>query len=187
LSIGWGNIRPVGKPFNGYGAGMSEEKREQLLNKVQPVSVGVSAMKRCSRIVSSMIVAEDELRDYGYHKILNRPSLTPTGMPEFSPAEFNRVLDEFLAYVNDLIMKYMQKDFPTLPIKTVSVMHGQRYVRLVESDGGGGRSCWGFVDKTNGNILKAAGWNAPAKHARGSIFDKSTWRNMGPYGPAYLR
>jgi hypothetical protein len=27
----------------------------------------------------------------------------------------------------------------------------------------------GFIDLTNGDILKADGWKAPAKHARGNI------------------
>jgi hypothetical protein len=40
----------------------------------------------------------------------------------------------------------------------------------------------------NGDVLKAASWRAPAKHARGNIFDEyDGLRNMNEYGPAYLR
>jgi len=47
---------------------------------------------------------------------------------------------------------------------------GQRYIRLVKTHGGQ-QSAYGFVDRTNGDILKAAGWKAPAKNfARGNIF-----------------
>lgn len=128
-------------------------------------------MDRFSRIVANIVVAD-----------------LPVAAPAPSPAEFDRALNEFLAYVNDMIVKYMQKSFPTLSPGSVSVMHGQRYVRLVKSDSdGGSRSAYGFVDKRNGDILMAAGWSAPAKHARGSIFRPETWKNAGPYGMAYLR
>jgi hypothetical protein len=60
---------------------------------------------------------------------------------------------------------------------------GTRYVKVIR---GTGVHC--FVDKRNGDILKAASWKTPAKHARGNIFDSKNglgW--MGEYGPAYLR
>jgi hypothetical protein len=50
------------------------------------------------------------------------------------------------------------------------------------------RSAWAFVDKTTGDVLKAASWKKPAKHARGNIFDEwNGLKSVGPYGPAYLR
>ena len=36
------------------------------------------------------------------------------------------------------------------------------------------RSAFAFVDKKTGDVLKPASWSAPAKHARGNIFDEST-------------
>ena len=65
--------------------------------------------------------------------------------------------------------------------------NGQRYVRVIRT-GPGSRSVHCFVDKSNGDVLKAASWKAPAKHARGNVFDEKNglgW--MGEYGPAYLR
>ena len=58
-----------------------------------------------------------------------------------------------------------------------------------------GSSVWGFVAKTDGmlkgipyfvgDVFKAAGWAAPAKHVRGSIFDStSDWYQWT--GPNYL-
>ena len=65
--------------------------------------------------------------------------------------------------------------------------NGRRYKRIVRADAGS-RSVHCFVDTTNGNVLKAAGWKAPAKHARGNIFDDQNGLGMmGEYGPAYLR
>ena len=60
---------------------------------------------------------------------------------------------------------------------------GKRYIRITCD-----RSVHAFVDKTNGDVLKPASWKAPAKHARGNIFDaKNGLGSMGPFGPAYLR
>ena len=72
----------------------------------------------------------------------------------------------------------------------VSVMFGRKYARLVLSstNGGTSRSVHCFVDMTNGDVLKSASWKAPAKHARGNIYNSD--QGMGcvnQYGAAYLR
>ena len=64
---------------------------------------------------------------------------------------------------------------------------GNRYAKLIKSYGGQNRSSYGFIDLTNGDLLKAASWNAPAKHARGNIFAPDPLAGCGPYGLAYLR
>lgn len=78
---------------------------------------------------------------------------------------------------------YFTKNFPTLQPSPWRADHGKRYIRVVSGDG---VHC--FVDKTNGDVLKADGWKRPAKHARGNIFDENNGLGLiGPYGPAYLR
>lgn len=65
---------------------------------------------------------------------------------------------------------------------------GQRFIRIAVAERGQNRSVWCFVDTTNGDVLKPAGWKKPAKHARGNIFDE--WNGLKQctgYGPAYLR
>jgi hypothetical protein len=54
-----------------------------------------------------------------------------------------------------------------------TVENGSKFTRIVENktDFGGGKSVYCFIDRSNGDILKAAGWKAPAKGARGSIFN----------------
>ena len=67
---------------------------------------------------------------------------------------------------------------------------GKNYIKITMSNGG---SVWGFIVNTDtdkkfrkGDILKAAGWNAPARNAaRGNIIDGGysiCWT-----GPHYLR
>ena len=68
---------------------------------------------------------------------------------------------------------------------------GRKFVKVVN-----GTSVWGFVAKVDGvhkglpmlkgDILKAAGWRAPAKHSRGSIFDSEMHKSFSWTGPNYL-
>ena len=101
--------------------------------------------------------------------------------------DFNAALDKFLEHCRKVLSDYMEKTYPTLPKEELKTQEGQRYVKVVKTDGVSTRSAWAFVDKTNGDVLKAASWGVPAKHARASIYDPSTWKNVGPYGPAYMR
>ena len=58
----------------------------------------------------------------------------------------------------------------------VRFTEGRKYIKILQ-----GNSVWGFVAKTDGvlkgipylegDVFKAAGWAAPAKHVRGSIYD----------------
>jgi len=68
---------------------------------------------------------------------------------------------------------------------------GKRYIRLVLShnDDGSGRYVHAFVDIATGDLLKAAGWKAPAKGARGNLLDDESFAAVlakaDPYG-SYL-
>ena len=72
--------------------------------------------------------------------------------------------------------------------ETTKVKYGQKYVKIIRDN-----SVWGFIVNTDndkvfkkGDILKAAGWNAPARNAaRGNIFDDDYYINWT--GPLYLR
>tara|TARA_B100001094_G_scaffold287516_1_gene303131 strand:- start:4154 stop:4540 length:387 start_codon:yes stop_codon:yes gene_type:complete len=68
---------------------------------------------------------------------------------------------------------------------------GRKFIKVVE-----GSRVWGFIAKVDGvhkgipmlkgDILKAAGWRAPAKHSRGSIFDSEMHKSFSWTGPNYL-
>ena len=73
---------------------------------------------------------------------------------------------------------------------TVRMKIGKKYTKIICKN-----SVWGFIAKSDGvhkgipyrrgDVFKAAGWRAPAKHVRGSIFDDSTsWFSWT--GPRYL-
>jgi hypothetical protein len=62
---------------------------------------------------------------------------------------------------------------------------GQRYVRVIY-DYRGSRSVHAFYDIRTGEVYKAAGWKAPAKHVRFRLLDDASFARMievcDPYG-----
>ena len=53
---------------------------------------------------------------------------------------------------------------------------GSKYFK-VEMNTRGSRSVYCFINKRNGEILKAAGWSAPAKGIRGSVLIVDSYKN----------
>jgi len=104
-------------------------------------------------------------------------------------------IELFVGAVQAVVTGNFETNFKNLTPDVIScdTSASKKYARIVKSDApvNGGqpssRSVWGFVDLSNGDILKAAGWKAPAKHARGNIFDADfSVKNWSAYGPRYL-
>ena len=79
--------------------------------------------------------------------------------------EFNRAID---------IREKMTEEY----CDGLEVTEGSRYWKIISNDRGGGRSVKGFIAKAGdkkfreGDMLKAAGWAAPARNfARGNVLD----------------
>ena len=76
----------------------------------------------------------------------------------------------------------------TLDLK---INNGRKFIKVIE-----GNRVWGFISRVDGvhkgapikvgDIMKAAGWAAAAKHSRGSIFDKEMHKSFSWTGPNYL-
>jgi hypothetical protein len=64
-----------------------------------------------------------------------------------------------------------------------------RYRRILSmAPGAKSGVAWAFIDTTNGDVLKPAGYKGPAKHARGNIFDEfGGLRYLEWTGPYYLK
>ena len=117
--------------------------------------------------------------------------------------EFNQAVDNLLVGIGDDYTRWsspLKTDEQNMvDIKTkmigefkdgIKIRNGKKYVKVIT-----GSSVWGFIAKTDGvhkgiphkkgDVFKAAGWAAPAKWARGSIFDTNTnWFRWT--GPNYL-
>lgn len=64
-----------------------------------------------------------------------------------------------------------------------SFSQGKRFIKVIRGD-----SVHCFIDRDTGDVLKAASWKAPAKHARGNINDKKHGiEMMEQYGPKHLK
>ena len=88
----------------------------------------------------------------------------------------------------DEITAKMRLEFAT----GIEMLYGSKYIKIVTGKHGGQRSVWGFIVNTDkdkkfkkGDLLKAAGWAAPARNAaRGNILEGGYPLNWT--GPLYL-
>ncbi len=106
----------------------------------------------------------------------------------FTDTDFDKAVQSYFDGAQDIINQRYVNSILTASVLT---MHkGRRYIKfIVTTDGGKGqRSVWAFIDRTNGDILKPATWNAPAKHARGNVFDSDFGLQHTSWtGPNYLK
>jgi len=99
---------------------------------------------------------------------------------------FDKKFDEFLEGCQKIVDEGMRNYSWEQKLTTKK---GSKYIKIISEDVGEGmnsRRVWGFVDKSNGDILKPANWKSPAKHNRGNIFDEDPLLFIGQYGPAYM-
>ena len=97
-------------------------------------------------------------------------------------AIMKEMVTDFVAKLQVKLTEYYTKKFPTLTEGKLEVKFGRRYAKLSTQS-----SVYCFVDMTSGDVLKAATWRAPAKHARGNLFAPDGGMGcMGPYGAAYM-
>ena len=108
--------------------------------------------------------------------------------PVQGKATFDEALASFVVKVNEMVQEHYRTEGHTLPPPTIAIdPRGKKYIRITEGDAGGPRSVWCFVERANGDILKAEGWKRPAKHARGNIYDANPLAGVGVYGPLSFR
>ena len=123
-----------------------------------------------------------------------KPSISNTTKTEKTTTKnglsFDEAMDNLLAEIQVNYNKWGASSGidKTLDLK---LKPGRKFVKVIE-----GNRVWGFVAKVDGvhkgvpmlkgDILKAAGWSAPAKHSRGSIFDSEMHKSFSWTGPNYL-
>jgi len=98
----------------------------------------------------------------------------------------------------DRVDAMLKKNYETMgydfAVPGVIVKFGRKNAKLISTEIHKGtteqtqRSVFCFVEMATGNILKAASWNAPAKHARGNITNEfGGMTSVGPYGANYMK
>ena len=110
--------------------------------------------------------------------------------------EYNKAVDNLLKGIGDCYANWSWGDLEPNTDRVnefrnrLKINPGRKFDKVIEN-----RRVWGFVAKTDGvlkgvaynvgDVFKAAGWSAPAKWQRGSIFDTNTdWFSWT--GPNYL-
>lgn len=103
-------------------------------------------------------------------------------------SRFIKRANQFLQRVQSLSDRHYAQEYTNLTAPKFYFTKGSRYWKVVRHDTmNDGKAVHLFIDTTNGDVLKAAGWKAPAKHARGNIFEPDF--GMGGvtvYGAKYL-
>ena len=108
--------------------------------------------------------------------------------------EFNKAVDNLLKGIGDNYANWngamATPDRVNQFRNGLKINFGRKFDKVIEQN-----RVWGFIAKTDGvhkgiphkkgDVFKAAGWSAPAKWSRGSIFDtNSNWYSWT--GPNYL-
>lgn len=121
----------------------------------------------------------------------------PTWKPitkKISARDVEKGVKDYILFITNEMKKYYKKHLTNLSVPVLEYgKKGRKYFRLMitDSNSGGGSSVTSsrvhsFINKETGDILKPAGMNAPAKHARGNVLDKASWKGHTHLGPPYL-
>ncbi|TXI90553.1 MAG: hypothetical protein E6Q36_01320 [Chryseobacterium sp.] len=110
----------------------------------------------------------------------------------------NVSIEKFVDYVNAIF----ERNQVINQRKILVINHSGLWTKLVteqwSKDELISRSVYAFISRTDnctktlgqlvhGGIYKPASWAAPAKHARGNVFDEKSWTCAGEYGIVYLK
>ena len=114
---------------------------------------------------------------------------TPTEKkPTTNGLSFDKAMDNLLVKIQENYNIWSASIGKDLGL---SLKPGRKFIKVVRDN-----SVWVFVSLVDGmhkgapikvgDIMKAAGWRAAAKHSRGSIFDAEMHKSFSWTGPNYL-
>jgi hypothetical protein len=97
-------------------------------------------------------------------------------------------INGFVHKLQTVITEHYVTKYPNIGAPVITVDWGRKYARIVKETAGQ-KMVHSFIDLSNGDILKAASWAAPAKRARGSVFDDNygVGSAVNVYSAQYLR
>jgi hypothetical protein len=145
----------------------------EFVNKITPASCGLAAAPANEQ---EWEVRADVVQNPGTPE---RETIAAAQRSDDLDSEIKERIGRFVFNVNLKLVKAVAHD----RVRTTD--SGTKFMRIVRSTAGGtARSVYCFIDLRNGDILKAASWRAPAKHARGSVMaDDYGVSAVGPYWP----
>ncbi len=134
------------------------------------------------------------------HVIAGNPNPAPSKNAP-TGSEIDEAIKAFVTEISDRNAEYDRTQYDSLWASAIAAGHdrytiydvkwGRKYAKVVSrtatSNIGSGGSVFCFVNRENGDILKAASYSAPAKHARGNVLRDDRLSAVGRYGANYLR
>ena len=114
-----------------------------------------------------------------------------TQLNKDAATDFNNGVEKLLENIGNSFANWTQNEERTQNFRDgLRINKGRKFTKVIEKN-----RVWGFVANADGvlkgipyfkgDVFKAAGWRAPAKHVRGSIFSNETnWFTWT--GPIYL-
>ena len=125
----------------------------------------------------------------GIKPVLSKTPPTPK-KPSTNGLSFDKAMDSLLVKIQEAYVNWRSPGMYNKKLD-LSLKPGRKFIKVVE-----GTRVWGFVSLVDGehkgapikvgDIMKAAGWRAAAKHSRGSIFDAEMHKSFSWTGPNYL-
>lgn len=100
--------------------------------------------------------------------------------------QFETALASFLQKLELYKSDEKKRTAPSLNPDTLEVKRGSKYIRVFFNNGTQS-FCYCFVEIETGKLYRPATYKAPAKHARGSIYNENQLEGCTPYGMAYLK
>jgi len=96
----------------------------------------------------------------------------PHGISDYLNAE-----ERFVDHITKNGKAYFKKHFNNLKWEDFEVKRGRRWNKVVRDNG-----VYCFIDRSTGDIYKPAGYKAPAKGVRASIFDPDSYKGADHLG-----
>jgi len=100
--------------------------------------------------------------------------------------------EQIINYKNLIVSKYddymKRNNFTEINACDFEISEGKKYFKIIKKNRvGTSASVHSFVNKENGDIYKVSSANAPAKHARGNIFNDNGATALSCYQVKYLK
>ena len=111
-------------------------------------------------------------------------------MKNYDPTTFAKAFQTFFDGVEAYQKHYHESSGNhAVNLREFKYKEGRRYIKVTYNyKHGQCNSVYCFVDKTNGDVLKPAGWYQPAKGARGNIYnDDHGLTALRPHGVITFR
>lgn len=100
--------------------------------------------------------------------------------------DFATALESFRTVSEEILLKHFADSGFTFAVPGVEIGNGRKYIKVWRTETRDGQttrnSIHAFVEVATGDILKPASCKAPAKHARGNIYDDGGRASMNAHG-----